>query len=226
MPTYPGGKAQAGVYQAIICQLPPHSVYIEPFLGAGAIMRYKRPAARSIGIDLDEDAIAGFDDGSCSVELIHGDALAFLRAYPWTGGELVYCDPPYLMDVRSSDRPIYACEFATTEQHIELLDLLSSLPAMVAISGYWSQLYDMRIGHWRSITFEATTRGGTRRTEWLWMNYPEPDALHDYRYLGGDFRERQRIQRKIKRWEQRLAGMPRLERLAMMAALQHRQIEQ
>lgn len=33
--TYKGGKAGAGVYQQIINQIPPHDVYIEPFLGGG-----------------------------------------------------------------------------------------------------------------------------------------------------------------------------------------------
>ena len=40
---YPGGKAGAGVYQTIINLMPPHDVYIEPFLGGGAVMRLKRP---------------------------------------------------------------------------------------------------------------------------------------------------------------------------------------
>jgi DNA adenine methylase len=32
---YPGGKSGAGVYQTIINLMPPHTVYIEPFLGGG-----------------------------------------------------------------------------------------------------------------------------------------------------------------------------------------------
>jgi hypothetical protein len=34
--SYPGGKNGLGVYQAIINRMPPHQVYIEPFLGLGA----------------------------------------------------------------------------------------------------------------------------------------------------------------------------------------------
>lgn len=41
---YLGGKSQAGTYQRIINLIPPHDVYIEPFLGGGAIARLKRPA--------------------------------------------------------------------------------------------------------------------------------------------------------------------------------------
>lgn len=40
MTSYPGGKSGAGVYQAIINQLPPHSTYVELFLGG---WRYYAP---------------------------------------------------------------------------------------------------------------------------------------------------------------------------------------
>ncbi len=56
-------------------------------------------------------------------------------------------------------------------------------------------------------------------TEWLWMNFPPPLELHDYRYLGQTFRERERIQRKRKRWTARLRCMPALERYAILSAI-------
>lgn len=48
-PGYIGSKA--GVFRRIIGEMPPHSVYVEPFFGSGAIFFKKRPAARSILID-------------------------------------------------------------------------------------------------------------------------------------------------------------------------------
>jgi site-specific DNA-adenine methylase len=71
--TYPGGKGGAGVYQAIINQMPPHDVYIEPFLGAGAVMRRKRPASVNLGIDIDPAVIAGFGEA--------GDRPSTIAAY-------------------------------------------------------------------------------------------------------------------------------------------------
>ncbi len=51
------------------------------------------------------------------------------------------------------------------------------------------------------------------------FNFPEPIALHDYRYLGEDFRERERIKRKKQRWVNRLHVMPALERRALLNAI-------
>ncbi len=53
--SYPGGKGR--IYQELINLMPPHDAYIETFLGDGAVMRRKRPAARNIGIDVDERVI-------------------------------------------------------------------------------------------------------------------------------------------------------------------------
>jgi DNA adenine methylase len=230
---YPGGKNGSGVYQTIINLLPPHEVYIEPFLGAGAIMRMKRPAAKNIGIDRDLEALKHFRDpiahngdtagatakhgdaGSCTV--INGDAFEFLTTYPFTGGELVYCDPPYLHSTRS-DPHLYRYEMSVAD-HARLLTIIKALPCMVLISGYYSDLYAQALRAWNTVSFQTVNRGGKLVTEWLWYNYPAPIALHDYRYLGEDFRERERIKRKKQRWINRLKRFEILERQALLAAI-------
>ena len=98
-----GSKGATGLSQAIVSAMPAHDVYIEPFLGGGAIMKRKPPAIRNIGIDLDLRALEGFD-GDGAVELRHGCALHFLEAFPFQGRELAYCDPPYLQATRRSER--------------------------------------------------------------------------------------------------------------------------
>jgi len=214
---YDGGKNGAGVYQTIINQMPPHEAYIEAFMGSGAILRKKKPAQKSIAIEADAAAIARFGDAvPPSTTVIHGDAISLLSEYPYTGRELVYCDPPYLMSTRKGGK-LYRCELADAD-HIRLLAVLKALPCMVMVSGYFSRLYADQLAAWRYITFQAQTRHGTA-TEWLWMNYPEPKALHDYSYLGAGYRERERIKRKALRWADGLARLPELERKAIMSQL-------
>ena len=131
----------------------------------------------------------------------------------------IYLDPPYLFSSRSGTKNIYKQEFGTDDEHRDLLVLLRTFPSRIAISGYGTSLYDELLHDWRHITFTTTKRSGERATEWLWMNYPEPTALHDYRYLGQNFRERERIKRKKQRWTERLRRLPALERYALLSAL-------
>lgn len=227
--TYPGGKNGSGVWQKIICQIPPHDLYVELFFGAGAIFRNKRAASRSIGVDLDGEALYRFGrlypDHRREIGLIRMDALAFLddefpahrsahrRVY-------IYTDPPYLFETRKTRR-YYPREFGTEIEHRELIRRLRAQPenVKIALSGYPSALYDELLPDWRTITFTARTRGGTNATEKLWMNYPEPSELHDYRFLGEGYRERERIKRKKARWEKRLLEMAILERRAILSTI-------
>jgi DNA adenine methylase len=217
---YPGGKSGSGVYQQIINQIPPHEVYIEPFLGGGAVLLNKRQALASIGIDSDTALIQKWQEvNQPGVIFINGDAISYLKSYEWTGGEFVYCDPPYLFETRSCKRPIYSCEFGTQEQHEALLQLLLTLPCNIALSGYASSLYSEMLATWRTISYQTRTRGGSLVQEWLWMNYPPPIELHDYRYLGNNFRERERLKRIKSRWVSRLDRMGDLERYALLSSI-------
>ena len=182
-------------------------------------MRLKKPARSSIGIDIDEEVITAFDgDGIRNLTLICGDALDFLVDNTIPNDALIYLDPPYLLETRSSKRSLYRFEM-TGEQHETLLGIIRRLSCSIAISGYWSDLYGQALHDWRCVTYSARTRGGRIATEYLWMNYPEPLFLHDYRYLGSNFRERERIKRKIHRWNAKLNKMPVLERQAILAAI-------
>lgn len=142
---------------------------------------------------------------------------------------VVYADPPYVMSTRRSTSRIY--EHEVTDQthdgqdeswHRSLLNLLNSLSCHVLLSGYESDLYKKLLPDkkWRAISYSAPIRGGKVATEFLWCNFPKPSELHDYRYLGKNRRERERIKRKINRWKLKLNGMPDLERYAILGAIQ------
>jgi len=217
--TYPGGKNGSGVYQQIINRIPPHKVYVEPFLGSGAILRMKRPAAINIAIDIDPEITEkGPGIHTPNLTMRTGDALIFLSRTLFSGDTFIYCDPPYLMDSRSCRKKIYAFEFSDID-HGNLLNIIKSLPCMVMISGYPNAIYDAALSGWWTATYQTTTRRGKLVTEKLWMNYAPPIRLHDYRYLGNNFRERERIKRKKDRWTSRLLSMPDLERSALAAAI-------
>ena len=232
MTTYPGGKGGAGVCQQIINQMPPHALYIEAFLGSGAVLRAKKPARSSIAIEIDAHTLIEFCDNrpdrpACSdipdLTVICGDAISWLAQAAANGAlgddTLIYCDPPYVRSSRRSPRDIYKSEM-TDKQHLELLNLLDSLDCLVVISGYYSDLYDQRLRGWRMHYFQTSTHGGTPATEFLWMNYPQPIELHDYRYLGSNFREREKLKRRKARWLARLQRMQPIERYAMLDAIE------
>lgn len=217
---YDGGKGQAGVYQRIINQIPPHDVYIEGCLGGGAVMWHKRPARISYGVEIDPAIVDEWRRVEFpSLRLVCGNVVKFLERFTWSGSELVYLDPPYVRDTRSFKGDLYEYEM-TDQQHEELLKVIKRIPARVIISGYWSEMYAEALAGWRAVSFPAVKRSGEVAEEWLWLNFPEPVELHDYRYLGSNFRERERIKRKRQRWERRLRSLPALERYSIMAALE------
>lgn len=216
--TYDGGKNGAGMYQTIINQMPPHLVYIEAFLGSGAIMRRKRRAQVNIGLEIDPAICARVKPELSAVHVICTDALQWLPKFPLIKETLIYADPPYLMSTRSCQRDLYRFEFGAEADHVRLLELARSIPAMWIISGYQNELYDHILCDWRRVDYQGMTRRGPV-TESLWCNFPDPVALHDYTFLGRDNTDRQRIKRKIGTWKDRLLRMPALERQAILEAI-------
>lgn len=197
--SYPGGKSRS--YQYIINLIPPHRVYIETHLGGGAVMRYKAAADLSIGIDRDPRVIELFQNVNCmNYQFIVGRAEDFLSAHHFDGTEFVYLDPPYWPASRRSERKPYKYDY-TEAEHIELLKLIRALPCPVMISGYRNSCYDENLCDWNRYDYFGTSRIGKRK-ESVWLNY-KPDRLHDLRYLGCNFRERQSIKRRRYRWAER-----------------------
>ncbi|MBC8522623.1 DNA adenine methylase [PVC group bacterium] len=191
-----------------------HSAYIETHLGSGAIMKRKLPTVNNIGIDLDSEALSNFE---CSypVELINGCAHDFLKTYDFSGTELIYCDPPYLIETRTSNRT-YRFDY-TEQDHIDLVEILKSLPCQIILSGYPSALYDDLVEDWNVIELQAMSNGGPR-TEKLWFNY-EIERCFWSTYAGKDKTDRQRIKRKAQRWKRNYQKLPSGERLAIMTSL-------
>lgn len=212
--TYFGGKGGSGVYQAIINQIPPHNSSVSGFLGHCAILRMKRPARLNIGIDISSRVVAAWQRAILHgpmkhLEVLEGDFLSINPNIWNTESTFLYLDPPYPMEVRKSPRDRYDYELSYMEHELLLHNILAA-KCKIAISSYPNALYDDRLKGWRYIDFSAQTRSGIAM-ERLYMNYDEPEELHDYNYLGESYKHRERIKLKFQRWVANFEGLPVLE---------------
>ena len=233
--SYPGGKGASGVAQKIISLMPPHKFYGELFAGAGYIFKTKKPAKVNLAIDVDPDVVKKINpigkidenefitwtENGCEFNVGRYSALEWIeKRGDWYKDALIYLDPPYLPStlsrqknsVRNGQR--YKYKFGV-EAHQRLLELITSLKCMVMISGYESTMYDRALSDptWTRKTFMASTRNGMRE-EVVWMNF-NPDSIsqrHDWRFFGDSFRERERLQKKLKRLRRKLTEVNVFER--------------
>jgi len=225
MSSYQGGKGASGVAEQIINRMPKHRVYIETHLGSGRVLLKKKPANSSIAIERDNKVLNAFKysiaeyDGM-NITLHNKDAVEYLKKAYLSKDVLIYSDPPYVMGTRKSQEPMYRYEYDDND-HRELVAVLDSLDCFVMLSGYESDLYDELLdsSKWHKFTFNAMTRQGVRR-EALWCNFdPDEYIKHDYSYMGENFRERERIKRKSKRWINNLAKLPNDERNFLLSSI-------
>jgi DNA adenine methylase len=198
---YPGGKGK--IFQHVINLLPPHDTYVETHLGGGAVLRHKKPSAISIAIDRDPQVIRFWKKAFPHLATyVQGDAVEFLTSYPFRKDDVLYCDPPYLPSTRRRPK-VYRYDYQD-DDHKRLLELLLRLPCRVLVSGYPSDLYRKQLAKWNTYIFKAKAHDGLR-LETLWFNYIPPNRLHDPRFLGRDFREREIIRRRLARLQRRIS---------------------
>lgn len=81
---------------------------------------------------------------------------------------LLYVDPPYLKSTRTNLH--YKCEFASTEEHGELLKLLRKHKGAVIVSGYDHELYNEELTGWEKRSMRVATNNGGSAEEVIWLN--------------------------------------------------------
>lgn len=235
MSSYPGGKAGAGVWQRLICEIPPVRTWISCFAGHCAVTRHLRPAQRTIVLDKDPEVIQWWRKYD-HVDCVHGCGIEWLaeryghlpdlettnQASRYQVCEtrdlstFVYADPPYPAATRSKHR-IYRYELSD-DQHRQLLAVLLILPCNVMVHSRPNPVYACALSHWRTWTYEAMTRGGIA-TEQVWVNYPPPTELHDYRWIGANKREREKLARRCNNLLRKIRTLPEWERRQLLAAV-------
>lgn len=210
---YFGSKNANGLFQFIINHIPQHRIYIEGFLGGGTILQAKKPAQTSYCFDTDPTVIDAFNL-RCSIDNVSYMNESFLSGMQLISDLLdpadtfIYLDPPYHHNTRTSTKR-YRYEM-TNAGHIDLLDYVAGSPYKIMLSCYDNDLYRSKLHKWTRKTVKSMTRGGLR-TETIYMNY-KISSLHDSRYIGKDFTDRQRIKRKVARHIKKLSQLEPLER--------------
>lgn len=220
--TYPGGKGADGTYQTLINQIPPHNVFISGFLGNCAVTRFKRLACTNIGVDLDTKVIDQWkaQGANKDIDLFNMPFIDYWRLYGFHFNFqdcFVFLDPPYPMAARKSQDKLYDFEM-TDADHEQLLSSILAMGCKVMICTYDNPLYLKYLRGWRKMNYQSKTRHGVV-TETIYMNYEPEGRLHDYRYIGSDFTDRQRIKRKVQRHVDKLKRLPETERNAILQAL-------
>jgi len=103
------------------------------------------------------------------VQIENQDAVKLMKRYNFPD-VLIYLDPPYMPGTRNQ-RPQYAFEMDTAEEHEELLQAALMHSGPVVISGYDSDLYNNILRDWHKVTTVSNTHLNVRKTECLWMNF-------------------------------------------------------
>lgn len=105
-----------------------------------------------------------------TVQVEHYDALKVITRFD-SPDTVFYCDPPYPASTRNSRwcQSGYAHEF-TSQDHVHLANLLSSIQGMALVSTYPNALYEDLFSEWRRIEFTSQTMNKTIATELVYLS--------------------------------------------------------
>lgn len=213
---YPGNKNHEGLYHKIINLIPPHTYYYELFAGSAVIARQIAPGDRIIILnDLDFEVFRLLSEMYPDYLVFNKTAIDFIKEVIAEGiaeqnESFFYLDPPYLHATRPHQTNLYNHEM-TDDDHVQLLTAVQHLKSNVMIHHPKCDLYDTMLAQWYRSDLKVRYHRKTQ-TETLYMNYPPPNELQDYRFLGKDCWDRQRISRKVKQYLQKFQKLPVLER--------------
>lgn len=240
---YPGNKSVLGLYQFIINRIPECNTMIEAFAGSGAITKKILSMASTVENDcwrlgsgqLVRTVLNDCNSGVCDqlkkafrspTVISNFPAVTVLNSLPPGSTDIfIYCDPPYKLSTRGSERRIYKHEMSDKD-HFEFLQAAATVKANCMISHYECQMYDEGLPGWNKEKFKVSYHGQVKE-ECIYYNYPKPSKLLTYMYVGTDCWDRQRVTRKIERLVKKLNSLPALEKNAVLSrVINHSQLNQ
>ena len=232
-----GGKRRLA--SRILPLFPDHGCYVEPFCGAAALYFLKVPAKVEVLNDVNGELVNLY-------RVVQHHLEEFLRQFKWalTSRQIfkwLQATPPEpLTEIQRAARFFYLQKnafggkvagqtfgaSATAPPRLNLLRLEEDLSdAHLRLAGAtiehldWAECirrYDRPATlFYCDPPYWAATQNGTRE-ETLWFNFEPPTKLHDARYLGSSFRERQSRKRRLQRLQMKVKSMEPTERNAFM----------
>ncbi len=228
---YFGGAGGDGTFQALINQIPPHETFISLFAGKCAVRYHMKPANANYMFDLDEEIIRFWRTWRKSKPgILHFDAQRknafdvldepWLTTATWLNNTFIFIDAPFPPSTRKApQRERYKYEM-TDDDHARLAKVLHKdyRECMVMIRSYENPIYDKHLKGWHKVKYMNNTHGGPVE-ECAYINYPPPEELHDFSFVGENAEDRRRIKRKISRHVAALRKLPSKERNAIMHQL-------
>lgn len=221
---YPGGKSGSGTYQTIINYIPPFKVFYSLYLGYCGVTRHIKPGVANYLNDIDRNVINNWRASNLPdcYNFSCGDAIDIIKliaSLSDASDVFVYLDPPYRMDARKSQQILYRHEYGDID-HLILLEKIAKINngCKIMISHYPDIMYDGCLTGWSTHDFYSTTRHGQAQ-ERLYMNYSLGAERHDYRFLGEDFREREKNDRITRNYISKLKRLPAGLRLKIIDEL-------
>ena len=217
-PSTLGGQSGNGTAQHLINRVPEHNTFCTLFARHCGLFKKIKRAKRVIINDLDPAIYTMWREefkGHRDVDILNTDAILVLQARKIGNQSLdfpsvfIYLDPPFLHHTRK--RP-NTCKYdfeLSEAQHQTLIDAVIEFKhAKIMLNHYECPEYErLTESGWYKHRYPTMTHGGMT-TVTIYMNYPPPTQLHDYRFIGADFRERE-AQKRIK-----VNMLKKLERLA------------
>ncbi len=209
---YKGNKAIDGVYHSIINEIPLCDIFIEGFAGGAGISRkFNMPPGKIILNDLNRSGIADLIYTGSSYAYSNLDILDLLSMHSGSDEKKVmFLDPPYLWSTRPYSLKLYEHEMSDID-HKKFLNAILQYSGKVLLIHPKCTLYDDALKDWRQKEISIRYHNKTSR-EILYMNFSMVDQLQDDSYLGVNFWDRQRIQRRTAGIVAKFKSMPAAER--------------
>lgn len=119
------------------------------------------------------DAIISCCERLKQAQIENIDGVELIKRYN-DSNTLIYCDPPYLPQLRKKN--MYLCEM-DEQKHIELITALKNSNSMIILSGYDNEIYNDLLSDWLTAEKATTAQFGKSRTEKIWMNFETQTRL-------------------------------------------------